>query len=369
MTQSSIAFALGGLGGFNAHGVGFLKASLDQGIEPQLISCSSGQIFWTWRYLMQKNNELDPSTGAKVDVQQELEHEIAKTNRFPEQLSWLDAPVMMMTGDPGVFSPAVQDYWKNMFRPYVADNFDQFWKQMGDEMLNRVMPAQMFVPERPPEEMQQIGRRIAVEDQIGIIFNAFDAPSGEEILFINRRAQTLLNDKKPGRYVDGGLHNDTRICVLDPEDPQQLQDAIDGALWLYLYGFKGRDGKERTILDGAYHRQFIIRELAPAADVIYSVRPQSTEWKANMPTNTLQVSNLVTQLWFNASYSGEVAHIELINELLQKEHLPKQHYRPVALKLVEYESRIRIYDYFVERQSVYQDAYEHSIKVFEKQQG
>ena len=54
MSQTSIAFALGGLGGFNAHGVGFLKAALDKGIEPQLISCSSGQIYWTWRYLMQK---------------------------------------------------------------------------------------------------------------------------------------------------------------------------------------------------------------------------------------------------------------------------------------------------------------------------
>ena len=226
--------------------------------------------------------------------------------------------MMMMTGDPGIFSPAVQQYWQNMFKPYIKTDFSEFWQQMGDELLNRVMPAQMFIPERPVAELQEIGRRLAVEQEVGVIFNAFDAPNGEEILFINPRAQALLNEHKPDRYIDGGLHNDTRIRVLDPDDPQMLGEAVDGALWLYLYGFTDRKGNERTILDGAYHRQFIIRELAPAAQLIYSVRPQSIEWKGNMPTNTLQVSNLVTQLWFNASYSGEVAHIELINELLEK---------------------------------------------------
>ena len=84
-----------------------------------------------------------------------------------------------------------------------------------------------------------------------------------------------------------------------------------------------------------------------------------------MPRNKLQVSNLETQLWFNASYSGEVAHIELINELLEKGHLPPQ-YKPIDLEPVEYKTHIRFNDYFVERQSVFDDAYNHSIKVFDK---
>ncbi|RDE24437.1 hypothetical protein DV711_02290 [Motiliproteus coralliicola] len=367
MSKESIAFALGGLGGFNAHGIGFLQASLDQGIEPELISCTSGQIYWTWRYLLQKNHEPDPLTGASVNMEQELRLEVDKTNRFPKPLSWLDGPVMAMSGDPGIFSPAVKQYWQNWLSPYInsAADFDSFWKQWGEELMNRMFPAQVFVPERSPESMLAIGQRLASESEIGILFNAFDAPAGEEVLFINPRAQQVLDQQRPGRYVDGALLGDTRIRVLDPNNPEQLREAVDAALWLYLYGFKDRDGNERTLIDGAYHRQFIVRELAPAAQRIFSVRPQSVEWKEAMPTNSFQVSNLVTQLWFNASYSGEVAHIDLINRLLRKEHLPKEHYRHVELTPVEYETRIHFYEYFVERWSVYQDAYDNSRACFD----
>ncbi|MEH6625997.1 MAG: hypothetical protein V7739_06120 [Motiliproteus sp.] len=361
--HSRNAFALGGLGGFNAHGVGFLQASLDSNVEPEIISCTSGQIYWSWRYLLQKNNEADPFSGEAVDMRTELDQEIAKSNIFPEPLQWLDASAMAMRGDPGIFSPAIEPFWKNLLSPYMPQSFDNLWKQFGDEILNRLMPAQIFVSERSPESLTEIGRRFAAESKIGIVFNAFDAPKGQEILYINKRAQELLKTHKPDKYQHDQIHNDVRIQVLDPENPQQLLEAVDGALWLYLYGFQGRNGKERTILDGAYHRQFVIRELAPAADRIFSVRPQSLEWNAKMPRNRLQVSNLETQLWFNASYSGEVAHIELINELLKKGHLPSQ-YRPIDLKPVEYETHIRFFDYFVERKNVYQDAYDHSTKLF-----
>lgn len=357
------AFALGGLGGFNAHGVGFLQAALDSGIEPEIISCTSGQIYWSWRYLLQKNGEADPFTGNRVDMRAELAHEIAKSNLFPESLQWLDAPLMAMRGDPGIFKPAIEPFWKNLFSPYLPTLSDKPWPQFGVEMLNRLLPAQVFVSERSAESLTEIGRRLAAETEVGILFNAFDAPRGQEILYINARAQALLQAYKPNKYAHDQIHNDVRIQLLDPNHPEQLLEAVDGALWLYLYGFKGRDGKERTVLDGAYHRQFIIRELAPTADRIFSVRPQCLEWNAEMPRNKLQVSNLETQLWFNASYSGEVAHIELINELLSKGHLPPQ-YRPIDLQPIEYKTHIRFNDYFVERQRVFDDAYQHSIKVF-----
>ncbi len=50
------AFALGGLGGFNAHSAGFIQASLDKEARgeapaPALITCSSGAIWWVYRYL------------------------------------------------------------------------------------------------------------------------------------------------------------------------------------------------------------------------------------------------------------------------------------------------------------------------------
>ncbi len=46
-----IAFALGGLAGHNAHGAGFLHAALTRGIDPDVISCTSGQIYWVYQYL------------------------------------------------------------------------------------------------------------------------------------------------------------------------------------------------------------------------------------------------------------------------------------------------------------------------------
>ena len=45
------AFALGGLGGNNAHTAGFLAATKDMGLKPNLISCTSGPIYWVSKFL------------------------------------------------------------------------------------------------------------------------------------------------------------------------------------------------------------------------------------------------------------------------------------------------------------------------------
>jgi hypothetical protein len=47
------AFALGGLAGSNAHGAGCLQATIDKwdSRTPQMISCTTGQIFWVCVYL------------------------------------------------------------------------------------------------------------------------------------------------------------------------------------------------------------------------------------------------------------------------------------------------------------------------------
>ena len=56
-TDKNIAFALGGLAGNNAHGAGFLQAAIDAEIEPGMISFSSGQILWVFRYLQEKKEK------------------------------------------------------------------------------------------------------------------------------------------------------------------------------------------------------------------------------------------------------------------------------------------------------------------------
>ena len=46
-----VAMALGGLGGFNAHDAGVLAAAHECGLEPDIITCTSGAIFWTDLFL------------------------------------------------------------------------------------------------------------------------------------------------------------------------------------------------------------------------------------------------------------------------------------------------------------------------------
>ena len=53
--DKNIAFALGGLAGNNAHGAGFLQAAFETGIEPRMISFSSGQVLWVFRYTAGKD--------------------------------------------------------------------------------------------------------------------------------------------------------------------------------------------------------------------------------------------------------------------------------------------------------------------------
>ncbi len=58
--DKKIAFSLGGLAGNNAHGAGFLHAALERKVEPVMIACTSGQIFWVYHYLkVREKNEFE----------------------------------------------------------------------------------------------------------------------------------------------------------------------------------------------------------------------------------------------------------------------------------------------------------------------
>jgi hypothetical protein len=66
-TGTSTAFALAGLGGFNAHGAGFLVAASDCGVVPNLVTATSGQIVVLADWLQGDNLE-------NLLVDPELEH-------------------------------------------------------------------------------------------------------------------------------------------------------------------------------------------------------------------------------------------------------------------------------------------------------
>jgi hypothetical protein len=81
------AFALAGLGGFNAHGAGFLAAASKCGVVPDLVTATSGQIVVLADWLQQKNLE-------ESLVSPELEHNAMA------QLA------VLLNGEHGVFRPA-----------------------------------------------------------------------------------------------------------------------------------------------------------------------------------------------------------------------------------------------------------------------
>ena len=82
-----IAFALAGLGGFNAHGAGFLAAATKCGVVPNLVTATSGQIVVLANWL------------AGRDLQESL----ISAGNAADPLAQVRA---VLFGDPGVFRPA-----------------------------------------------------------------------------------------------------------------------------------------------------------------------------------------------------------------------------------------------------------------------
>ena len=110
-----IAFALGGLAGNNAHGAGFLHTALNHPphpLEPIMISCTSGQIYWVYQYLQARTQ------GNPQRVQREFMEEIEHLHRF-HNIN-LDYATVALQGRPGVFRPAF-DIAHPVFNEYTLD--------------------------------------------------------------------------------------------------------------------------------------------------------------------------------------------------------------------------------------------------------
>jgi len=92
--KPTVGFALGGLAGNNAHGAGFLQAALDAGVEPQMISCTSGQIRWVFEYL--RGSEARQGASLR-DLMEEM---IAREEPYGNKT--LDLAALSLFGMPGV---------------------------------------------------------------------------------------------------------------------------------------------------------------------------------------------------------------------------------------------------------------------------
>jgi hypothetical protein len=96
--MGTTAFALAGLGGFNAHGAGFLAAASKCNVAPDLATATSGQIIVLADWLQHKDLE-------KSLVVPELE------NNPMAQLA------IAFSGDPGVFRPAYLEMLERWLKP------------------------------------------------------------------------------------------------------------------------------------------------------------------------------------------------------------------------------------------------------------
>jgi hypothetical protein len=329
-----IAFALGGLGGSNAHGAGFLSAAQKMGVAPSIVSCTSGMIYWVSRYLQH------------ADLEQELRAQTMQ-NLFPPAYNYLNWGSAMVRGVAGVCRTAVPEYWARWMKPWNP--------LLANEWLDRMVPAQWLIPTRSPGWFADTARIFNETRDVGVIFNVFEPGVGREYLHGNDAAMRFM--KKEYEEVDEGGVVYKRITP----------DAVENALWLYLYGFA-----TNKKVDGAYHRQIIMRELH-RANVIFAVRPQNQLWVGDLPSNMVDMRDFEIELWFNSSYAGEVAEIGLVNKLIEQKLLapavdgPKKKYdHPIELISIDIGRNRGFFDYFVEDVATYQEAYAAAVSAFQK---
>ena len=324
---TKLAFALGGLGGLNAHGAGFLTAAREHGVEPDLVTATSGQIVVLAAYLR-----------GEPDLAKGLIDPAARDDPFAQLR-------IMMFGYPGVFAPATAEAVRRLLMPP--------WLGTGPDMAQRFLPAQLYRPMRTARvigEMAETFNRSA----IGVVFNAYDPVRGEGMLFGNDVARDQLNSGSSLGYVAGQQGADSRAAK--PADGEEAigpitPEAIEAALWLTLYGFSGTP---HGLIDGAYHRASIVSELHQF-DRIVVCRPLACGWGKNaLPQSYFDVQDWNTEMWFSVGYKAEVDAMKRINRLVHQKRL--EGFNFVDILEVEPETPAGYFNYFIERQAVFDSA-------------
>ncbi len=352
MRTSKLAFALGGLAGNNAHGAGFLQAALKHGIDPDLISCTSGQIYWTYHYLQARRGNRDLRHLLEQDVR-----ELRVTNNRN-----LDTALLAIWGKPGVFRLAYPEYFRDLCSNTLKAGFD-LAQNAGStfilEELLRTLPARILVPQFPASLFEAICDEFRRSQDIGIVFNSYHPIEGCEYVHLNGRARELMAG-----------HAQTSEARFAPKQPDGFRDRVvyqdmtpesvrDG-LWIYQYGFDKASG----FLDGAYFRQVMLGELT-SADAIFVVRPLSHRWIGALPTSYIETEDLKTEVAFDGAYAGERNQIQLINKLLAEGQLTQGKYHPIELQEIEINVQRGFFDYLYEKLDVFDAAAATAARRFE----
>ena len=341
------AFALGGLAGNNAQGAGFLAAALDAKMTPAALTCTSGQIYWTYLYLSALKNE------RKGDFLEEKMNEyLAQTEPFPSR----DANLwrMALLGKPGMMRLATPECAADILRNSVvaASKAAAEWPTgFFLKTVSEIWPERTAICEFPESFFEDVADAFndAGERDIAIAFNAYNPKKGREVVHMNGRAFDLLG-KRPG-----DKHGAYRSRTSYEEITGQ---SVRDGLWIYQYGVAGHEG-----LDGCYFRQTMLSEAA-LMPTIFVCRPINYKWLGELPTSYIEGEDLKTEVFMNAAYQGERDKIVLINKLLDKKALDPSKYHRVWLEEVEIEVQRGYFDYVFEDKSVFDQAREEARKKF-----
>jgi len=340
-----LAFALAGLGGFNAHGAGFLAAASKCGVKPELVTATSGQIFVLADWLREK------------DLRADLISRGRENNPFAQLQTAL-------FGYPGVFRPAYREAierlasWPNMH--------ESFLKAIAD----RLLPAQEYVPERSDADFKTVADLFNASDT-GIVFNSYDPRTGRGFLYGNDVARQLLPSQKAitnshaAHLEQSDMPHDMRYVpdVSNEHDIHPITvEAVKSALWLSLYGFRNIPGGQ---MDGAYYRSCIVSELH-VFDHIFVARPLANGWYGKQPSNWFDVQDWNTEMWFSVGYKAEVDALRRINDLIDAGIIKDEKFKKVELIEIEPETPAGYFHYFIERDAVYDRAFELSERVFKR---
>jgi hypothetical protein len=340
-----VAFALAGLGGFNAHGAGFLAAARQWDITPELVTVTSGQIVVLADWLAGKD----------------LRASLLAASGGGNPLAQLQT---LLFGYSGVFRPA---YGEAMARLSA-------WPDPRGGLLNlfadRLLPAQQYVPDWTDADFAGIANAFNAS-AIGILFNTYDPRTGDGFLYGNDAARLVLPAEKaiPNAHAAAAradpAHHDLRY-VSDVAAEREIRpitvEAVKSALWLSLYGFHNIPGGQ---MDGAYHRSCIISELHPF-DRIFIARPLAQGWRGKEPANWFEVQDWQTEMWFSVSYKAEVDALRRINDLIDASVITDAKFKKVELVEIEPETPAGYFHYFVERGEVYDRAFKEAEEKFAK---
>lgn len=352
--DSSIAFALGGLAGNNAHGAGFLQAALDEGVKPRMISCTSGQIRWAYEFLR------DPAErgGDLRTLQAEAIQRAGPTGN-----KTLDSMFRMVFGIPGVMKIDWAGYLGD-WAENAAATLHRFLRARGDvvpyQEVLRTWPCRYFEPTPEPGLFERISTLFNGCHDVGIVFNSFNPVEGVENVYLNDAAREMLSGRKRGsKYAPGSRSSYRERTVYQAITP----DAVRDGLWLYNYGFdpEDRPRAHELFLDGACFRDVLLSELTPVRH-IYAVRPVNYRWMGALPTNYADLEDLKTKVAFNGAYDGERHQIFLINKLCREEAFAdrdgdREPYHHVELEELEIALPRGYLDYAFEDMAVFENAY------------